>query len=93
MTSLQKILKNSRPLGVYFQSWSSNWASTASNLDLSKIDLPINLVFLSFANPSCSYIKGSNTFAGTGLDFSSDFLVVKNSIDILKKKELLLCFL
>lgn len=86
MTSLQKILKNSRPLGVYFQSWSSNWASTAPNLDLSKIDLPINLVFLSFVNPNCSYIKGSNTFAGTGLDFSSDFLVVKNSIDILKKK-------
>lgn len=86
MTSLQKILKDSRPLGVYFQSWSSNWASSANNLDLSKIDLPINLVFLSFANPNCSYIKDSNSFSGTGLDFSSDFLVVKNAIEILKNK-------
>lgn len=86
MTSLQKILKDSRPLGVYFQSWSSNWASSANNLDLSKIELPINLVFLSFVNPNCSYVKGSNSFSGTGLDFSSEFLVVKNAIEILKNK-------
>ena len=73
-------------IGVYFQSWSSNWSSSSSSLDLSKVDLPINIVYLSFVNPSCNYVKGSNVLSGTGLDFSSDFNVVKGAISILKKK-------
>jgi chitinase len=73
-------------IGAYFQSWSSNWSSSSSSLDLSKVDLPINIVYLCFVNPSCNYVKGSNVLSGTGLDFSSDFNVVKGAVSILKKK-------
>ena len=86
MSILAKKLNGKRPLGVYFQSWSSNWSNSASNLDLTNINKQINIVFLSFINPNCSYIKGSNTFSGTGLDFSSDFTIVKESIKLLKAK-------
>jgi len=82
----QKLLKGKRPLGVYFQSWSCSWASSGANLDLAKIPEPINVVFLSFAKPNCSYVKGSNTFTGTGLDFSSDFSVVKEAVQILRNR-------
>ena len=84
--SFQKLLNNKRPLGVYFQSWSCGWASSGANLDLSKIPSPINVVFLSFAKPNCNYVKGSMSFSGTGLDFSSDFAVVKDAIQILRKR-------
>ena len=84
--SLKIRLLGKHGIGIYFQSWSCNWASSGSSLDLSKINLPINIVYLSFVNPSCNYIKGSNILAGTGLDFSSDFNVVKEAISILKKK-------
>jgi chitinase len=86
MITLKQKLNYKRPLGVYYQSWSSNWASLPESLDLSKISFPTNIVYLSFVNPSCNYISGSNTLNGTGLDFSSDFKVVKGSINILQKK-------
>ena len=82
----QKLLNGKRPLGVYFQSWSSAWVGSGANMDLAKIPSPINVVFLSFAKPNCSYIKGSMVFSGTGLDFSSDFGVVKNAIQILRNR-------
>jgi chitinase len=82
----QKLLNGKRPLGVYFQSWSCPWASSGAALDLAKVQAPINVVFLSFIKPNCSYVKGSNTFTGTGLDFSSDFSVVKEAIQILRKR-------
>ena len=84
--SFQKLLSGKRPLGVYFQSWSCGWASSGANLDLAKIPPPINVVFLSFAKPNCNYVKGSMSFTGTGLDFSSEFSVVKDAIQILRKK-------
>jgi len=84
--SLKIRLSGKYGIGIYFQSWSCNWASSGSSLDLSKINLPINIVYLSFVNPSCNYVKGSNVLSGTGLDFSSDFSVVKEAISILKKK-------
>lgn len=69
-------------VGVYFQSWSSSWAS--QHLDLENCEG--DLVYLAFVNPSCSYRSGQMTFAGTGLDFSSDFKVVKSAIEVLKSK-------
>lgn len=84
--SFQKLLNGKRPLGVYFQSWSCGWAGSGANLDLAKIPSPINVVFLSFAKPNCNYVKGSMSFSGTGLDFSSDFAVVKDAIQILRKR-------
>jgi len=82
----QKLLNNKRPLGVYFQSWSCPWASSGAALDLAKVPAPINVIFLSFIKPNSTYVKGSNTFTGTGLDFSSDFSVVKEAIQILRKR-------
>jgi chitinase len=84
--SLQKILLGKRPLGAYYQSWSCPWAGSAANLDLAKIPSPINVIFLSFAKPNGSYVKGSMSFSGTGLDFSSDFAVVKEAIQILRNR-------
>ena len=85
--SLQKKLNGKRPIGAYFQSWSSSWSGNAESLDLAKLSDSVNIVFLSFANPNCTYTKGSNTFSGTGLDFSSDFNVVRDAIKILQNKK------
>jgi len=69
-------------IGVYFQSWSSHWASFSETLDLSEVDADI--IYLAFARPDCGYRSGQNSFGGTGLDFSSNFDVVKGSIKILR---------
>jgi len=50
-------------------------------------DLPagyVNVVIVSFAQPDCTYVKGSLSFDGTGLQFSSDGVVVKDAIAALK---------
>jgi chitinase len=83
---LQSLLKNKSPIGTYYQSWSSPWVSNGENLDLSKIESPINIVNISFCDPNCTYKKGSNSFSGTGVQFSSEFQVVKKSIEILKNR-------
>jgi hypothetical protein len=44
----------------------------------------INVVIISFVKPECTYTKGSLSFAGTGLDFSSSGPVVKAAIAALK---------
>lgn len=69
-------------IGVYFQSWSSAWSS--QHLDLEQCDGDI--IYLAFVNPACSYQKGQNSFSGTGLDFSSDFKVVKDAIAVLRSR-------
>jgi chitinase len=73
-------------IAVFFQTWSSRWASTSDTLDLSLVSQPINTVYLAFASPQSTYVAGAKTFAGTGMDFSSDFGVVKGAIDILHSK-------
>ncbi len=73
-------------IGVYFESWASGWTSDAKLFSLSKLEKPIDIVYLSFCKPDCQYRKGQKTFAGTGLDFSVDFQVVVDSIAILQKK-------
>ena len=77
------------PIAVYYQSWSANWSSSVSTFDLSKIPDPINVVILSFVNPNCSYVSGSNSWSGTGLDFSSDFNIVKGAIQLLQKRNII----
>jgi hypothetical protein len=86
MTSLESFMKGTRTIGAYFESWSANWASSGETHDLVKINNSINIIYLSFVHPNCSYTKGSNTFTGTGLQFSSDFTVIKNAIKILRNK-------
>ena len=85
-TALTKLLKGNSPLGCYWQTWSGAWSSSSSTMDLAQISSPINVVFLSFAQPNCTYVSGSNTWSGTGLNFSSDFSVVKGAIQILQQR-------
>jgi chitinase len=44
----------------------------------------INVVIISFVKLECTYIKGSLSFAGTGLDYSSSGPFVKAAIAVLK---------
>jgi chitinase len=41
---------------------------------------------LSFVKPDCTYTKGSLTFGGTGLDFSSSGSVVRDAVTTLKAR-------
>ena len=66
-------------VGTYFETWAMPWAAAASN-DLSQIQAGINTVYLAFAQPDMTYKKGQNSFSGTGLEFSSDFQIIKSSI-------------
>lgn len=43
-----------------------------------------NVVSVSFAQPDCTYVKGSLALQGTGLSFSSDGPTVKAAIAALK---------
>lgn len=83
---LTKLLNGKAPIGTYYQAWSAPWSSKSADFDLAKVSTPINIVYLSFAQPNCTYKAGSNTFSNTGLSFSSDFSVVKGAVEILKKK-------
>lgn len=73
-------------IGVYYETWSDKWVSDATKSGLALIDKPITIVYLSFAQPDCKYVANQNTFIGTGLNFSSDWKVVKAALDIVKKK-------
>lgn len=84
--SLAKLLNGNSPIGAYFQSWSSGWSSSATTLDLTNLSNLVNIVFLSFAKPNLTYTSGSNSFSNTGLEFSSDFSIIKQSISLLKQR-------
>ena len=77
------------PLGSqyvgYYESWRDPWTSSAASSRIANLPPYVTQVLLSFFNPSSTY-TGGVTFAGTGLDFSSDPQVVKESIAILKSK-------
>lgn len=75
-------------IAVFFQTWSSRWASSSSDLDLGKINKPIDVVYLAFARPQSTYVLGQKTFASTGMDFSSDFDTVRGAIEILHSKNI-----
>ncbi len=72
--------------GVYFQSWSSRWASDPKQLDLTNIDAKIGIVYIAFVDPKTTYASGQNSWATTGLQFSMDFAVVKQSIALLRAR-------
>lgn len=74
----------SRQIGVYFETWVPDSATSGNLHNLSKINNPINTVYLAFAQPNCYYKKGSNSFKGTGLQFNSSFKIIKEAIGILK---------
>lgn len=68
----------------YYQTWSAPWASSGAAMDLAKIPAYVNVVIVSFAQPDLTYAKGSLSFTGTGLSFSSDGAVVRDAIKALK---------
>jgi chitinase len=82
--NLAKLLNGKRPLGAYFESWSAPWSSSTNNT-LSNVK-HANIVYLSFALPNCTYKRGQMSFQGTGLSFSSDFQVIKDSIAVLQAR-------
>ena len=58
---------------IYFPTWASPWVSKSSDMDLAKLPqtLPgVGIVYLSFADPTCNYVKQQRNFNGTGLQFS-----------------------
>jgi chitinase len=73
-------------IGVYFESWACPWTDVAEKCRLAEIEKPIDTVMLSFVRPDCTYRKSQETWAGTGMDFSVEFKVVKKAIQILKQK-------
>lgn len=78
-------------VGVYYTSWNAPWAGKVHDFDLANIDTKfpgLNWVFLSFAKPDLIYKKGQNSFAGTGLDFSMEFQIVKEAIALLRSRNI-----
>ena len=76
-----------KQIAVYFDSWASKWVGQPGDMDLAKLDLPgLTIVNLAFVKPDLTYAKGQGSFAGTGLDFSQEFWVVKGAISILRAR-------
>ncbi|MDQ3234730.1 MAG: glycoside hydrolase family 18 protein [Pseudobdellovibrionaceae bacterium] len=71
---------------AYYETWSAGWAARGEDHSLASLPPYITTVLLSFARPEASYEAGQYSFKGTGLDFSSDFTVIRDAIQMLKKK-------
>lgn len=69
----------------YYESWRDPRTSSAAMSQIANLPPYVTQVLLSFFDPAGSY-DGGVSFAGTGLDFSSDPQVVKESISLLKSK-------
>jgi hypothetical protein len=81
---LNFLMSNGPSEGVYFASWGCHYGSSGDTLDLANVDC--KCVLLCFVQPDCAYAPGSQSFSGTGLQFSSDFSVVKSAVDKLRSK-------
>lgn len=66
----------------YYQSWSADWKGDAASHSLSQIPGYVSRVLISFVQPSCQHTAGK---ADCGLNFSSDFSVVKGAIALAHK--------
>lgn len=67
--------------GAYYESWADPWVSSAATSSL--LGVQGQVVYLSFVQPDASF---SGTFAGTGLQFSSDIAVVRDAIARLRQR-------
>lgn len=73
---------------VYFTTWSSRWTSDINSFDLNNLAKKypgLGMVLLSFCRPDLSYVRGQNTFSGTGLEFSHDFSLVRQAVSNLQR--------
>lgn len=82
LSTPKPVKKNS--FGGYFQSWSERNSTEHEQLQLANLPSYINMVIVSFMKPDAT-VQGNKNLAGTGLQFSSDGLVVKKSIALLKQ--------
>jgi hypothetical protein len=71
---------------AYFPSWSENFVSVGQPSKLRDIPAFVNHVFLAFAKPNLSYLKGSYDLFGTGIEAPYDGCTLKESIGALKAK-------
>ena len=69
----------------YYETWSARWTDTPGKMDLANID-NADVVNIAFVLPGCRYALGQKTFENTGLNFSQDFQVVHDAIQLLRKK-------
>ena len=69
-------------IGMYAESWSATWSGDSNNLlnQLTTGSSAITVVNIAFAQPDNSYVKGQNSFANTGLEFSDTWAVVVGCI-------------
>jgi len=84
--NLETLYSKEISIGGYFQSWTSIYTMKEEEFGLANIPSYITRIYISFANPNLIYVKGSNTFSNTGLDFSVNFSLVKNAITFAKNK-------
>lgn len=70
---------------TYFQSWSAS-GTTAANMDIANMDPRIKVITIDGVNANFSYTKGQNTLAGSGLNFTQTFDVVKGGIALASAK-------
>jgi chitinase len=74
--------------GGYYQSWSSEYKDDGSKTKLANLPSYMNHVYLSFIKPDVSYVKGSLTYTGTGLEFSyANGQVLKDAIATLHQRQ------
>lgn len=88
MNTLKKSLKGQKHIGIYFQSWCSNFINNDYNIDLNIIE-NFNVCYICFVHPLCNYQSKSYNFKDSGLDFSSDFKTVKKNIEKLRNKNII----
>jgi hypothetical protein len=88
MNTLNKSLKGKKHVGIYFQSWCSNFVNNEYNIDLITVE-NFNVCYICYVHPLCNYQLKSYTFKDSGLDFIADFKTVRKNIELLKKKNIL----
>jgi len=70
---------------TYFQSWSAS-GTTAANMDIANMDPRIKVITIDGVNANFAYTKGQNTLAGSGLNFTQSFDIVKGGIALASAK-------
>ncbi len=64
----------------YLQSWSQPWKATGAETQLAHLPGYLDVVNLTFMRPDASYVAGSHSLSGTGLDFPYDGPTLRDAI-------------
>jgi chitinase len=72
----------------YFPSWSETWVTSAtiSQSKLASLPSTVTHVFLAFAKPNLTYVKGSFDLSGTGIEVPYDGNTLKLTVAAAKAK-------